>query len=254
MSLITDAQVRQYHDQGFFITEPMWSAPELREVIAEFHRLHNDAIAVAEATGDAKHAEMTRLRPFIGQAHTRSEMLARFIRSPIYLEACAKFIGPDADLYFNQVVMKAPEIGRSFAWHQDSGYVLTKPMEYVTCWTAIGPASLANGCVWVIPGSHKWGYLPHQRDPDTGELIPKVKDDSGAIPVEVPAGTVVIFSSLLLHRSGANTSKDYRYAYVPQYHVPGVVRADNGKLMGDQYPVLRGGKAVQTPLSAGAAR
>jgi ectoine hydroxylase-related dioxygenase (phytanoyl-CoA dioxygenase family) len=147
--------------------------------------------------------------------------------------------------------MKAPEKGRSFAWHQDSGYVLTRPMEYVTCWTAIGPASLANGCIWVIPGSHKWGYLEHQRDPVTGEKIPRIKDDSAAIPVEVPAGTVVIFSSLTLHRSGANTSSGYRYAYVPQYHVPDVIRVDTGKRFGDLYPVLRGGQRVDAPVAAG---
>jgi ectoine hydroxylase-related dioxygenase (phytanoyl-CoA dioxygenase family) len=245
MTLITDAQVRKFHEQGFFITEPMWGEHELRGVIAEFHRLHNDAIAEAEAAGDAKTTEMVRLRPILCQANTKSSLLTQFIQSPIYIEACARFIGPDADLYYNQVVMKAPEKGRSFAWHQDSGYALTDPMEYVTCWTAIGPATLANGCIWVIPGSHKWGLLAHERDPVTGEKIPKAVDDSAAIPVEVPAGTVVIFSSLTLHRSGANTSSEYRYAYVPQYHVPNVIRVDTGKPWGDLFPVLRGGKKVE---------
>ncbi|MCC7193688.1 MAG: phytanoyl-CoA dioxygenase family protein [Phycisphaeraceae bacterium] len=245
MSMITDEQVRQFHEQGFFITEPMWSAAELRDVIGEFHRLHNQAITQAEATGDQKLIEMTRLRPFIGAAHSKSELLTKFIKSPIYLEACAKFVGPDANLYYNQVVMKAPEKGRSFAWHQDSGYVVTDPVEYITCWTAIGPATLDNGCVWVIPGSHRLGLLPHERDEVTGEKIPKGIDDSAAIPVEVPAGTVVIFSSLTLHRSGANTSREFRYAYVPQYHTPRMVRADTRTPWGDQYPVLRGGKKVE---------
>lgn len=244
MALITDQQIAQFDALGYFVTDPMFDAATLAEVTAEFHRLHAEHVAAAERGGDATAIELARLRPFIGQAHTSSVALKRFVQQPIYVEACEKLIGADADLYFNQAVIKPPEVGQSFAWHQDSGYVVTDPLEYITCWTAIGRSFIDNGCIWIIPESHKWGLKEHVRDPAEQALVAQFDDDSGAIPVEMEAGQVAIFSSLMLHRSGPNTSGEVRLGYVPQYHVPNVVRADTGEPFGDRHPVLRGGKAV----------
>ena len=59
------------------------------------------------------------------------------------------------------------------------------------------------------------------------------------------AGQVAVFSSLLLHRSGANSSRKLRMGYVPQYHRPGVINAETGEEAGDQVPILRGGQPVK---------
>jgi phytanoyl-CoA hydroxylase len=243
MSLISDAQVAQFHELGYFVTEVVLDPSQLAEATAEFDRLYVSNLAAIEKSGHAANIELARNRPFIGAAHKRSEPLRRLIQAPIYLEACAKFIGPDADLYFNQVVIKPPEKGRHFAWHQDSGYVETKPLAYITCWTAIGDTTLDNGCIWVVPRSHKLGLLPHPRDMVENMLVAQA-DESQAIPVPMKAGQVAIFSSLTLHKSGPNTSQTIRRGYVPQYHVPGVIGVRNNQLFGDQYPVLRGGQKV----------
>ena len=242
--LISDDQVARFREDGYFVTEPMWDGGELAEVCEEFDRLHAETVDAAKRDGDEQAARLAARRPFIGQAHTRSEVLKRFVKSPIYLEACAKLIGADADLYFNQVVIKPPQRGLAFAWHQDSGYTETEPLEYITCWTAIGRTSIDNGCVWVIPGSHKWGLLPHPRDEEQSLLVAQFDDESGQQPVEMEAGQVAIFSSLTLHRSGENRSKQVRRGYVPQYHVPNVISKRTGKPWGDLFPVLRGGRGV----------
>src|SRR5688500_9410719 len=117
MSLISDQQVEQFHESGYFVTAPMFEQTQLDEAASEFKRLWAEVIHEAERSGDPKYVELSHLRPFIGHAHTRSEALAEFIKAPIYLEACAKFIGPDADLYFNQAVIKPPEKGKHFGWH-----------------------------------------------------------------------------------------------------------------------------------------
>ena len=87
------------------------------------------------------------------------------------------------------------------------------------------------------------------RDDETPEQYAgknaRFADDSGAIPVEMQAGQVAVFSSLMLHRSGANTSADRpRRGDVPQYHVPGAIHLDTGEPLGDQVPVLRAGERV----------
>ncbi len=244
MSLITDAQVAQFRELGYFVTAPMFSEAELAPVREEFDRLHRERIAEAEQGQDAKAIELARYRPFIGQAHTRSAVLHRLVRAPIYLEACARFIGPDADLYYNQVVIKPPEKGQSFAWHQDSGYVLTNPLAYITCWTAISATTLENGCIWVIPKSHTWGLQEHRHDEVTRQLYVDCPE-TDAIAVPMAAGQVAIFSSLTLHKSGPNTSGTVRRGYVPQYHVPNVISVKSGKPWGDLHPVLRGGRPVE---------
>src|SRR5205823_7474404 len=133
---------------------------------------------------------IARERPFIGQVHTRSGTCAEFVKSPIYLEACAKLIGPDADLYYNQAVIKPPERGRHFGWHQDSGYTTTEPLEYVTCWTAISRTFIENGCIWVLPGSHRNGVRSHARNEQDRSNDAQVEDDSAAVPVEMAPGQV----------------------------------------------------------------
>jgi ectoine hydroxylase-related dioxygenase (phytanoyl-CoA dioxygenase family) len=114
-------------------------------------------------------------------------------------------------------------------------------MEYLTCWTAVGRSYIENGCIWIIPGSHKWGLLKHVKNELSTDAV--VDDETGAIPVELEPGQIVIFNSLLLHKSGPNVSKDYRYAYVPQYHVAHVVDGE-GKPTGDRFPVLRNAARV----------
>ncbi|MCA1595199.1 MAG: phytanoyl-CoA dioxygenase family protein [Chloroflexi bacterium] len=242
MALITDKQVQEFREQGYFVTEPAFSKSELAAVTGEFQRLWDEFIRSAEEGGDSKQTEIARFRPFIGQVHTRSAVMAEFVKAPIYLEACERLIGPDADLYYNQAVIKPPEKGRHFGWHQDSGYTTTEPLEYVTCWTAISRTFVENGCIWVLPRSHRQGVVPHRRNEVESSTDAAVEDESGAIPVEMAPGQVAIFSSLLLHKSGPNTSREVRMGYVPQYHSPTVRMVSTGQPWGDRFPVLRDGK------------
>jgi ectoine hydroxylase-related dioxygenase (phytanoyl-CoA dioxygenase family) len=244
MNRITERQLRQHREQGYFVTEPQWSAKELAEVAAEFDHLIEENIREAERSDDAQKLAFAKTRPFIGMAHKKSPLLARFVKSPVYVEACARLIGPDADLYYNQIVVKPPEKGRSFNWHQDSGYTITKPLEYITCWTAIGRAFVENGCIWVIPGSHKRGLIEHRLNEQSHSTDAVIESEEDALPVEMQAGQVAIFNSLLLHKSGPNVSREVRRAYVPQYHHARVVRADNGQPLGDRVPIVRRGRPV----------
>ena len=241
MSLITDQQIQQFHEKGYFVTGPMFGPDQLDRFAREAERLEQDFIRQISEKGDAKDIENAKYRPFIGQAHSKSDFLAEWVKAPVYLEACARLIGPDADLYYNQIVTKPPEKGRYFGWHQDSGYVLTEPLDYITCWTAISRTFIENGCIWIIPGSHKWGLQEHVYSEEFREYQVKV-DETDAIPVEMQPGQVAIFSSLLLHKSGANVSKEIRRGYVPQYHVPAVYWPHIKGPGGDQFPVLRNGK------------
>ncbi|MDK3157218.1 phytanoyl-CoA dioxygenase family protein [Kamptonema cortianum] len=84
------------------------------------------------------------------------------------------------------------------AWHQDELYIPTRDRSLIGAWTAIDDATVDNGCLWVIPGSHKNGYLYPQRihdNPDEFDFAPESYgfDESLEIPVEVKSGSVVFF-------------------------------------------------------------
>lgn len=108
------------------------------------------------------------------------------------------------------------------AWHQDERFIPTRDRSLVGAWIALDDADLDNGCLWVLPGSHRRGYLwptrPHGR-PD--EFDPTDEsygfDDTDAVAVPVSTGDVVFFNGYLLHRSMRNRSDRTRRALVNHY-------------------------------------
>jgi ectoine hydroxylase-related dioxygenase (phytanoyl-CoA dioxygenase family) len=110
------------------------------------------------------------------------------------------------------------------AWHQDEYYIPTRDRSLTGAWIAMDNATVENGCLWVIPGSHKHGILWPQHTHDdrrfdcAGEAGGYPYTDEDAIPVEVNAGSVVVFNGYLLHRSLPNRAQSgYRRALVNHY-------------------------------------
>ena len=108
------------------------------------------------------------------------------------------------------------------AWHQDERYIATRDRSLVGAWIAVDDANEENGCLRVIPGSHRTGYLwptrAHGR-PDEFDFSDECYgfDESAEVPVEVEAGSVVFFNGYLLHRSLRNRSRSPRRALVNHY-------------------------------------
>ncbi|MGF1450296.1 MAG: phytanoyl-CoA dioxygenase family protein, partial [Opitutales bacterium] len=110
------------------------------------------------------------------------------------------------------------------AWHQDEDYIPTRDRSLAGAWIAMDDATVENGCLWIIPGSHKpgilWPQYPHD-DPrfDCAEEsydFPYTENDE--VPVEVPAGAIVFFNGYLLHRSLPNKAKSgFRRVLVNHY-------------------------------------
>lgn len=246
---LTETHLARFRDEGFCILDDAFDPGELREVSAEFNRVWREDVAAAEVKGLPRQIELAKLRPFIGQVHARSAACEAFVRHPTYLELCRRLIGPDADLYYNQAVIKPPSRGKAFGWHQDTQYIITEPLEYITCWTPVTRATVDNGTIWILPGEHRKGLLPHVWSDEANEWQCQT-DLSWKVPVVLRPGQLAVFSSLLPHASGPNVSDEVREAYVVQFHVPAVKHRDTGKLVGDQVPVLRGGHPVASVSAA----
>jgi phytanoyl-CoA hydroxylase len=110
------------------------------------------------------------------------------------------------------------------AWHRVEFFIPTRDRSLTAVWIALDDATVENGCLWVLPGSHRRGVLCPDRDQDdkrfdcTIEAYDFPYRDEDAVPVEMPAGAALIFNGYLLHRSLQNSGKHgYRRALTNHY-------------------------------------
>jgi phytanoyl-CoA hydroxylase len=154
----------------------------------------------------------------IGHAlHDLDPVFDRFSRTS-KLEALACSLGFRNPLLLqSMIIVKPPRIGGEVTCHQDSAFLFTEPESCIGFWFALEDATLQNGCLWAIPGAHLGPLKSRFRERD-GALITETFDPSPwpkekRIPLEAPAGTLVVLHGRLPHLSKANRSAVSRVAY-----------------------------------------
>ncbi len=161
----------------------------------------------------------------IGHAlHDRVPEFTNFCRLPFFA-GILRAIGNRAPvLWQTMYIFKQPRIGGEVRWHQDASYLLTRPNSVVGFWLALEDAHRDNGCLWVQPGGHRSPLRERYRvDSATGEARTERLDASpwpgeeDAVPVEVPAGSLVIFNDHLPHYSAPNRSDVSREAFTMHF-------------------------------------
>jgi len=180
----------------------------------------------------------------IGHAlHDLDPVFDRFSRGP-RMQALAADLGiAEPLLWQSMVIFKQPGIGGEVRWHQDASYFFSEPLSVTTFWFALEDATVENGCLWVGPGGHR-GPLRERfvRDGDKTELrtldSTPWPDERSAVPLPVPAGSLVCFHGLLPHCSAPNRSTRSRHAYT--LHVTdgrSAYAASNWLQRGPEFPV-----------------
>jgi phytanoyl-CoA hydroxylase len=146
---------------------------------------------------------------------TRSEKVADVLRSLGYRRPM-----PVQSLYH----MKAPGIGSEVPLHQDGTYLASIPQSVVGLWLALEDATKENGCMYILPGSHKRGIRRRFEHVDgrmvyVGEELPREwqEDKSSFVPVEVNSGTLVVLHAAVAHFSYPNKSDRSRHAWVVHF-------------------------------------
>jgi ectoine hydroxylase-related dioxygenase (phytanoyl-CoA dioxygenase family) len=201
--------------------------------------------AAAATNGMTRHQQDGKF--FITFPASQDAQVADFVFGEMMTEVARATAGDDAVLFYDQFVVKGPERGQSFAWHQDSGYVQFPHRPYVTCWVALDDVNEANGTVSILPYSRAGTRerVEHVRNEATSDMVGYHGDDPGELVI-VPAGSIAVFSSTVFHRSGVNTTPNYRRVYVVQY-APEPMINRQGKVASRADPVLKGGKRVGPP-------
>ncbi|MCZ7646403.1 MAG: phytanoyl-CoA dioxygenase family protein [Planctomycetota bacterium] len=220
----TRKQLESYREQGFLVVEGLVTPAELQELKDDMVKLCRGAYAhpaLPPLGPEVSDQEALEHYLCIHQVHRVSPVMMKYVKHEGMARIMSGIIAPNVKCMQSMLFVKPPEYPGQ-AWHQDELYIPTRDRSLTGGWIAMDDATIENGCLWVVPGSHRDGYLwPQQanNNPDEFDFAPESFgfDESKELPVEVPAGSVVFFNGYLLHRSRKNRSNRYRRVLVNHY-------------------------------------
>lgn len=144
-------------------------------------------------------------------------------RHPRVLDAVERILGPNILAWNSSWFVKMPHDKSYIGWHQDGAYWGLEPLEVLTAWIALGPVHQGNGCMRVIPGSHRTTHLP-QRDTfaensalTRGQEIAVAVDEQHAVDFVLQPGQISLHHLWIVHGSRANESDIPRIGLAVRY-------------------------------------
>lgn len=244
--VVTDAMREQFVQEGYFILKNVLAPDQLELLRSEA----DYAVAKLDAEMDAAGADRIGInargkRYFAAMIYRDRPALRRFLFSELMADICRATLGPESYLFWEQYVIKAADPDTSFSWHQDSGYVHENHEPYLTCWIALDDVNEENGSVYLLPYSRSGirSYVKHIPDPRANDRVCYFGSDRG-VPVIVPAGSIAVFSSVVIHSSGPNRTDKMRRVYLAQYSKEIIRTADGTQPWGSFERFLADGKIV----------
>ena len=232
---VDDAAVRRFQEDGFIAVENVYSPDEVKQYLAAIHEtiLKDDGclgVVQYEARGDGQNLTpeqrvlgVRKLFKFIDKV----PVLKAASQHPNLLAICRKLMNEDVTLSQDMALLKPPGGGAEKPWHQDTAYfTISPPTAVIGTWTALDAATLENGCMHAIPGSHKLGPQPHYHEIDC-QLPDELVDVSRDIAVPLKPGGAMFFSGLLYHGTPPNYSQSRRQAL--QFHFRAASSTDLSK-------------------------
>ncbi|XP_052774222.1 phytanoyl-CoA dioxygenase domain-containing protein 1-like [Mya arenaria] len=255
---LSQEQVKQFWDNGYLVLPDFADEETVEGLKKECHRLveemdpaeHNTVFTTLEMKRTSDDYFMTsgdKIRYFfedgakdekgnlkvnkhlsinkIGHAlHVLSEPFKKFTFCDKVKGIAKSLEMQDPVVCQSMYIFKQPGIGGEVIPHQDSSFLHTDPMKLVGFWIALEDATLENGCLWFIPGSHKEGIHcgrrmlrnPNKGEGESGTIfqgeMPKY-NDKDFIPGPVKKGTMVLIHGEVAHKSEKNTSQNSRHIY-----------------------------------------
>jgi phytanoyl-CoA hydroxylase len=223
----TDVQF--YLDEGYLIWRDVLSAKEvqcLRDLIINVARGENDRRCSGDFRPDCSTEEIWSHLLSIHQAHYANSAVMTFAAHPLLTGALTQLVGAhlkywDGSAKLVQTMFHPKRLGdRGFAWHQDERYIPTRDKSLIAVWIALDDVSVDSGTIWVVPKSHRFGFIfPCRRTADqenfeADHLESYGFDSSGTMPVEIDAGSVLFFNGYTLHKSMLNRSAQLRRTFI----------------------------------------
>jgi ectoine hydroxylase-related dioxygenase (phytanoyl-CoA dioxygenase family) len=199
----------QYDKIGYVVCENLFSQKEVQALKEEARR-------VLDEVEKEQDADPWKIGVYVGMT-ARSKLFKDAAVQKELVDILRQINGPRLEFLSDKIVYKNGKRDLPSPWHQDWPY--WKGCHKVSVWVALDDATIENGCLKVIPGSHLKGILKHESHGDgfSNQMKKEEIDEDQAVAVEVKAGTAIIFHDLLLHASYPNTSRKDRWALISTY-------------------------------------
>ena len=227
MGLLSTEQREQYEKQGFFVVPKMFRPDELSVWIERLRQIVEGEVEAAERMLVMRDVMIAKGAVTPG---TRAEAIAKlqdyendtvlfaYARDERLLDWIEELIGPDIKSIHTMLINKPPNVDGRHPLHQDLLYFPFRPADsIVATWTALERVNKENGCLVVIPGTHRGELLAHENM--DWEYVNRayfgavgVGEETQRVHLEMEPGDTVFFHPVLLHGSGRNSTQGFRRA------------------------------------------
>ncbi|WP_127579841.1 phytanoyl-CoA dioxygenase family protein [Paenibacillus koleovorans] len=208
MALLSQDQVDFYKREGYLIGLPkVFDEEQMKSLNEGLQSL------VGQLDADEKLLD-------IREWHLSSRWLYDLCTTPLILDYVESLLGPNFYLWGSQFFAKEPRSKSRVGWHQDSYYWPLSPHHSVTVWLAFTDVDVANGAMYVIPGSHRAGLIKHIT---TEEEFLNLELELGSfreqdkVALEMKAGQLSLHDDAMVHGSPANNSDRWRIGLTIRY-------------------------------------
>lgn len=218
--MLTLPQIEAYDRDGYVLVPDVFTPQEIEILLANVTkdgRATQHLSALKDASGRASKLSLW--------SDVGDDVFGAVTTSPRVVNAVRMLLREDVYHWHSKVMLKEPRVGGAWEWHQDYGYwyndgVLSPRM--ISCMIALDPATKANGCLKVVPGSHLLGRFDHGRVGGQAgadqERVQAAIERLGVKYCEAPAGSALFFHGNTFHASEANLSDKPRRAYICCYN------------------------------------
>ena len=225
MATLTQQDIASYHERGYLIPRFTLSKERVDRLRTTLDRLLHDNPGVrpeklvsAHVVGKGGHANPEGIKG--------SKDFLDLAMAPDILDMVAQLIGPDIILWGCHVFCKPAGDGQETPWHQDGHYWPIRPLANVTVWVALDASTRENGCLRVIPGSHKAKIIhAHLKEDRDDVVLSQRTDDSAfdpaqAVDLELQPGQMSMHEVYTIHGAQVNLSSQRRAGVALRY-MPG---------------------------------
>lgn len=250
---LSDEQVEAFHRDGFLTGVQVLDEPQVEVLCAELaglmetshpaHQLFHEYHSNESSNPD------TVLFHALGAWRT-GPAFHDVLWSPAFLVAASQLLQGSVRFWHDQLFCKPAHHGGVVAWHQDYSYwTRTQPMAHLTCWMALDDSTRDNGCLYYVPGSHKWNLLPMTGlAGDMNEIMTVLDEEQKQafrpVPVELKRGQCSFHHPLTVHGSYENRSARPRRATLVNAFRDGVRSASDEPLL-TGVPVVPKGQKME---------
>jgi ectoine hydroxylase-related dioxygenase (phytanoyl-CoA dioxygenase family) len=224
-SQVSQAQIEKFQRDGFVVIEGFFSAEELET----WRRVTDEAVrARLERRGGLTNQNSDEFYKNVFTQCLRladdNEEVKRLVTDERLGEVAAQLVGVNGvRIWHDQALIKQP-YGNQTAWHRDTPYWAVHSRKTVNMWFALDDATLENGCLWYLPGTHLLGdYRLVKIGSNMRDLFTAYPEwlSIAAVPAPCPAGSAVIHNGMTAHAAGANMTPRPRRAMTSVYFPDG---------------------------------